>query len=407
MAKSKKIITSEDLQSEFLKQNSNMYDEMLKEGVDITKVDEVDVENAKYWISTGSLLLDASITNSYIGKDGKPRLGVVGGKIMSMSGEESTGKSILAAHILKSAQQMNAFCVYIDGEQAVNKKLFSDIGVDFSKEKLVYSECNVVEKNFQTIEKVMEKIGTSKYPDRLGVVVWDSLASTTTLDELEAQYGEKSYGFLAKRMSEGFRKIIRNLRKYNISLIFTNQLRQNMKMQNKFDDPFIEPGGNALPFYSSLSLRLLKPTKGDRILNAKGQQIGTNIRVRFKKNRYGPPQEDLRFGLYFGRGIDDDTNLYYWLKDKKFLAKRKDQSTLKIPFLDEELKFPTRDWKRILTENELKVKLQNFVMDEIRIDLNSDDFYDSAEDMDETINNLGENSEEDDNDEKVEFSDEK
>lgn len=388
MARPKKILTNDDLQDDFLKQNSGIYEEMLKEGVDITKVDEVDLEDAKYWISTGSTLLDASITNSYIGKDGKPRLGIVGGKIMSISGEESTGKSILAAHILKNAQKMNAFCVYIDGEQAVNKKLFSDIGVDFSKEKLVYSENNVVEKNFQMIEKIMEKIGSSKYPDRLGVVVWDSLASTTTLDELDAEYGEKSYGHLAKRVSEGFRKIIRNLRKFNISLVITNQLRANMKMKNPYDDPFVEPGGNALPFYSSLSLRLLRPTKGDRILNAKGQQIGTNIKVRFKKNRYGPPQEDLKFGLYYGRGIDDDTNLYYWLKDKKFLTKRLDQTTLKIPFLEEELKFSTKDWKRILTENELKTKLQNFVMDEIRIDLNSDDFYDVDEDVDATVNEI-------------------
>lgn len=388
MAKSKKILTGDDLQNDFLKQNSDIYEEMLKDGIDITKVDEVDLEDAKYWISTGSLLLDASITNSYVGKDGKPRLGIVGGKIMSLSGQESTGKSILAAHILKNAQKMNAFCAYIDGEQAVNKKLFSDIGVDFSKEKLVYSENNVVEKNFQMIEKIMEKIASSKYPDRLGVVVWDSLASTTTLDEMDAEYGDKSYGFLAKRVSEGFRKIIRNLRKFNISLIVTNQLRQNMKMKNPYDDPFIEPGGNALPFYSSLSLRLLKPTKGDRILNAKGQQIGTNIKVRFKKNRYGPPQEDLKFGLYFGRGIDDDTNLYYWLKDKKFLTKRTDQTTLKLPFLNDDLKFPTRDWKRILTENELKSKLHNFIMDEIRIDLNSDDFYDGDEDVDATVNEI-------------------
>lgn len=388
MAKSKKILTGDDLQDDFLKQNSDIYEEMLKDGIDITKVDEVDLEDARYWISTGSLLLDASITNSYIGKDGKPRLGIVGGKIMSLSGQESTGKSILAAHILKNAQKMNAFCAYIDGEQAVNKKLFSDIGVDFSKEKLVYSENNVVEKNFQMIEKIMEKIASSKYPDRLGVVVWDSLASTTTLDEMDAEYGDKSYGFLAKRVSEGFRKIIRNLRKFNISLIVTNQLRQNMKMKNPYDDPFIEPGGNALPFYSSLSLRLLKPTKGDRILNAKGQQIGTNIKVRFKKNRYGPPQEDLKFGLYFGRGIDDDTNLYYWLKDKKFLTKRTDQTTLKLPFLDDDLKFPTKDWKRILTENELRMKLQNFIMDEIRIDLNSDDFYDGDEDVDATVNEI-------------------
>lgn len=385
MAKKKKIITADDMYDDYLKQNEDMYNEMLKEGIDITQISDVNIDDVKHWISSGSFLLDASITNCAIGKDNKLKMGIAGGKIAYISGEESTGKSIMAAHFLKNAQEQNAFCVYIDGEQAVNRKLFTDIGVDFSKERLVYTECNVVEKNFELIEKVVEKIGNSKYPDRLGLIVWDSIASTTTIDELESKYGDKSYGHLAKQMSLGFRKTIRMINKYNVAILFTNQLRENMNKRGIYDEPFIEPGGKAVHFYSSLSLRLLKPNKSERILNSKGQQIGAPIKIRFKKNRYGPPQNDLNFSLYYGRGIDDDANLYHWLKEKKFLTTRTPNSTLKLPTNDElnDFKFETKNWKRMLSENDgiLRNKIRDFMLKEIKINLNDDNFYDSDDEV--------------------------
>lgn len=384
MAKDKKtkILSGDDLYNEYLQQNLEIYKELLKEGIDITEVSSVNINKVDSFISTGSFLLDASITNSSVGADGKLKLGIAGGKIAYLSGEESTGKSIMAAHILKNAQAQGAICAYIDGEQAVNRELFENIGVNFHEKSLMYSECNVVEKNFQLIEKIVSTIASSKTPNRLGLIVWDSIASTTTIDELESEYGDKSYGHLAKQMSLGFRKVIRMINKHNVAIVFTNQLRENLKMKNPYDDPFIEPGGKAVHFYSSLSLRLLKPTKSDRILNSKGQQIGTAVKIRFKKNRYGPPQNDLHFNLYYGRGIDDDANLYYWLKDKKFLTSRVPNSTIKLPVQGfEDYKFATRDWKKLLSDSdgEVRNRLRQFAVDEIRINLNDDNFYDSDE----------------------------
>lgn len=383
MAAKKKIKNLDELVEELLDMNESIREDLLKEGnYDITDFEEVDVDDVSDWISTGSFILDCHITNSHVLPSGELALGIAGGKIATISGVSSSGKSILAAHILKSAQQKNAFCAYIDGEQAVMKSFYKNVGVDFSKSKLTYSESNIAERNFELIEKVVEKIGASKHPNRLGLIVWDSIASTTTLEELKEKYGDASYGHLAKQMSRGFRKIIRKLRKYNIALVFTNQLRKNMKAKTQYDDPYIEPGGEAPRFYSSVAIRLLPPTKSNRIINSKGQQVGQKVKVRISKNRYGPPQPDLEFSLYFGRGIDDDANIYNWLLDHKYIKKWGEKSTLMIPNKGE-IKFETSNWKRMLADDpQLLIELKKIISDEIRIDLYNDDFYDETIDDD-------------------------
>lgn len=393
MAGKKKIKNLDEMVEDLLSMNDSIREELIKEGnYDISDFEDVDVDDVVDWISTGSFILDCHITNSHILPNGELALGIAGGKIAIISGVSSSGKSILAAHILKSAQQKNAFCAYIDGEQAVMKRFYKNVGVEFDKNKLTYSESNIVERNFELIEKVVEKIGASKHPNRLGLIIWDSIASTTTLAELEEKYGDSSYGHLAKQMSRGFRKIIRKLRKYNIALVFTNQLRKNMNMKNMYDDPYIEPGGEAPRFYASIVIRLLPPTKANKIINSKGQQVGQKVKVRITKNRYGPPQPDLEFSLYFGRGIDDDANIYNWLLEHKYIKKWGEKSTLTVPFRDE-LKFETSSWKRVLANDpDLLKDLKKFISDEIRIDLSSDDFYDETvddnyESLSEELNN--------------------
>jgi recombination protein RecA len=380
MAK-KKLSNSNQDAEDIYSDNVELYDELKKNKTfGVVDPDSVDLTKDNSWISTGSFLLDAMITNSYIDKEtGEFKGGIIGGKILSISGLNSTGKSILAAHILKSAQQIpGTICVYIDAEQAVNKPFFEAVGVDFSKEKLIYSQSNIVENNFNLIVKIIESVIASKNPNRLGLIVWDSIASTTTLAELEEKFGDGTFGHLAKQVSQGMRKLNGFLNKHNIAIVFTNQLRMKIGA-SKYEDPYVEPSGMAIPFYSSLSLRLLRPRKSDIILNNKGQQIGTAIRLKFSKNRYGPPQNDFEIPLYYGHGIDEDHNWYRFFKEKGYIVSRKskdiDYSTISIPGIDEE-KIETRMWKRWLIENiERKEKIKKVILDEIKIDLNSEDLY--------------------------------
>ena len=75
------------------------------------------------WIPTGSSMLDIAISNRKHG-------GFPVGRITEISGLEASGKSLLAAHALKSTQDKGGLAVYIDTENAVSREFFTAIGVD-------------------------------------------------------------------------------------------------------------------------------------------------------------------------------------------------------------------------------------------------------------------------------------
>ena len=78
------------------------------------------------WISTGSSLLDLAISN-------RPNGGIAVGRITEINGLESSGKSLLGAHILAETQKKEGVAVYIDTETAVSEEFLQVIGVDSSK----------------------------------------------------------------------------------------------------------------------------------------------------------------------------------------------------------------------------------------------------------------------------------
>ncbi len=68
----------------------------------------------KDFISTGSSMLDLAISN-------KPNGGIAVGRITEINGLESSGKSLLGAHILAETQKKGGVAVYIDTETSVSQ----------------------------------------------------------------------------------------------------------------------------------------------------------------------------------------------------------------------------------------------------------------------------------------------
>lgn len=361
-------------------ENLKIHEELAKEGTSIFRLENYKVEDVEYWISTGSLILDASITNSYINKDGEFLGGFYPKGILEISALSSVGKSALAGQLLRNAQLMGAVCAFIDAENAVNLPFFQQCGVDFSPQKLIYSKERVAENIFVLIEKLIEKIQNSKNPKRLGLIVVDSLAAMITKDELELKYETSGYRTqLARQLSFGLKRIAPILEDSNIGLVFTNQLRYNLKAQ-PFQDPWITVGGAAMSFYADMRWRLVK---GKKIINAKKQQVGSIIKVKFIKNRFGPPPNDNDVYFYFGRGIDNDGTIYNFLKERKLIVARKPNLTINIPGLESE-KLEIKNWKKWLNEDANKRKLvEKAILDEIRINLNYDEFSEEFDTIDD------------------------
>ena len=265
------------------------------DGTDNTPTD------VKEFVSTGSTMLDLAISN-------RPNGGIAVGRITELNGLESSGKSLIGAHLLAETQKKGGVAVYIDTETAVSEDFLGVIGVDINK--MLYLHLETVEDIFEAIEEIVTKVRESD-KDRLVTILVDSLAAATTKVELNADYDKDGWATSkAIVISKAMRKITQMIGRQRIALVFTNQLRQKLGVM--FGDPWTTSGGKALPFHSSTRIRL--KNKG-QIKDSKKNVIGMTILAQVIKNRLGPPLRKAEFPLYFESGIDDEGSWLQVLKE--------------------------------------------------------------------------------------------
>jgi len=250
------------------------------------------------WISSGCSMLDLAISN-------KPNGGFPVGRITEITGLEASGKSLLAAHTLAETQKRGGLAVYIDTESATSSEFLTAIGVDLKS--MLYVPMETVEEIFETIETIVDNVRLSD-KDRLVTIVVDSIMGASTKIEMAAEYDKDGYATSKSIiLSKAMRKVTNWIARERICLIFTNQLRT--KLGVSFGDPWTTAGGKALPFHSSVRLRLksLGQIKGK--VNGVEQVVGIKTKVTIVKNRMGPPHRSINYDIYFDSGIDKDLHI--------------------------------------------------------------------------------------------------
>jgi len=249
----------------------------------------------KEWLSTGSTILDTIISNN-IDADG----GIPVGKLVEISGEAASGKSLLSYMILKDCQDKGGIPVLIDTENAANEDFLRLIGLEFYPEgSLVYIQVDSIEGVFKAIEDIIRRIREND-KDKLCCIVWDSVAGTSTDAEIQGDYGDATVGLAARLIGQGLRKIIRFIGTQRVSLVFLNQIRQ--KIGVFFGDDTVTPGGKAIPFFAAVRVRLYSGGK----VKAGKDVLGVGIRPKIVKNRMGPPHREADLKMYFNRGLIDE-----------------------------------------------------------------------------------------------------
>ena len=304
----------------------------------------------KDFVSTGSTMLDLAISN-------KPNGGVAVGRITEINGLESSGKSLLGAHILAETQKKGGVAVYIDTETSVSTEFLGAIGIDV--ESMLYLHLETVEDIFSAIEEIVAKVRESD-KNRLVTILVDSLAGATTKVELEADFDKDGWATAkAIIISKAMRKITQMIGREKIALVFANQLRQKLGVM--FGDPWTTSGGKALPFHASTRIRLKNI---GQIKDAKKNTIGMKMRAQVIKNRLGPPMRHADFNLYFESGIDDDGSWLQVLKDHKLLKQGGAWYTMTNQN-GEELKFQSKDWSEQLKDVEFREHCYNLICDKV------------------------------------------
>ena len=249
----------------------------------------------KEWLSTGSTILDTIISN-----DNDANGGIPVGKLVEISGEAASGKSLLSYMILKDCQDKGGIPVLIDTENAANEDFLRLIGLEFYPEgSLVYIQVDSIEGVFKAIEDIIRRIREND-KDKLCCIVWDSVAGTSTDAEIQGDYGDATIGLAARLIGQGLRKIIRFIGTQRVSLVFLNQVRQ--KIGVFFGDDTVTPGGKAIPFFAAVRIRLYSGGK----VKAGKDVLGVGIRPKIVKNRMGPPHREADLKMYFNRGLIDE-----------------------------------------------------------------------------------------------------
>jgi len=314
------------------------------DGTDTTPTD------IKDFVSTGSTMLDLAISN-------KPNGGIAVGRITELNGLESSGKSLIGAHILAETQMKGGVAVYIDTETAVSTEFLESIGVDV--QSMLYLHLETVEDIFSAIEEIVAKVRESD-KDRLVTILVDSLAAATTKVELEAEFDKDGWATSkAIILSKAMRKITQMIGRQKIALVFTNQLRQKLGVM--FGDPWTTSGGKALPFHASTRIRLKNL---GQIKDAKKNTIGMKMRAQVIKNRLGPPMRHADFELYFESGIDDEGSWLKVLKDHNLVKQGGAWYTMNN-HLGEEIKFQSKDWAEKLQDTDFKKHCYDLICEKV------------------------------------------
>lgn len=146
--------------------------------------------------------------------------------------------------------------LYIDLEHAFDGAWSKTLGIDEADMDIMQPPDVVAEDILQTVQEIVET-------GEVGLIVLDSLPSLVPRMELEKKIGERTVASLAGLLTVFCRKIVPMLTRYEVTLLFINQTRDNL------DNPYVvnTPGGRAPKFYSSLRINFRIGTPVDFLGN--------------------------------------------------------------------------------------------------------------------------------------------
>lgn len=242
-------------------------------------------------ISTGSISLDATL-----GVGGLPN-----DRIVEVFGPPSAGKTSLCLQVVKQYVDQHGYDrppVYVDLERTTGLDLVSSMGID--PEKMIFCYPDTAEEALQLCQD-LGKTG------KVGVIVFDSIDAAQSESDTKRLMNEKGVGELPRLMSKALRGISKVSVDNQCLYLFINQVRTNIGIL--YGNPETTSGGNALPFYSSVRLRVSsKPSSS--------QDGALAMKVKIVKNKCAPAlNKTAEFEFICAKGTDKYMDLIGYCKD--------------------------------------------------------------------------------------------
>jgi len=328
----------------------------------------------KQWIATGARWLDSIICRGQLA-------GIPVGKVTEIAGLQSTGKSYMAAQIAANAQKQDIDVVYFDAESAIDPGFLEKAGCDL--DKILYVQAESVEFVLETIEDLL---GSAE--NKL-LFIWDSLALTPSTTDIAGDFNPLSSMAVKPRiLSQGMAKLVQPIANAEATLLVLNQLKTNItsNVAEAMTTPYFTPGGKAMHYTYSLRIWLTgRKAKASFIMDDHGFRIGSEVKVKLEKSRFGTQGRQCAFKILWGDdvGIKDRESWLEAVKGSKHLTSGGAWYTLAHKDGTTE-KFQSATWLQKLENKKFYDRILELMDEEIilRFDSregNASDFYDIAE----------------------------
>jgi len=314
----------------------------------------------KEWIPTGSRWLDSIICKGR-------RAGIPVGKVTEIAGLESTGKSYMAAQIAANAQKQGKIVVYFDSESAIDPNFLEQAGCDLSS--LMYIQASSVEFVLETIE---ELIGATS--EKI-LFIWDSLAFTPAISDVEGDFNpQSSMAMKARILAKGMSKLVIPIADQQATLLVLNQLKTNIPQGPNarivaMTTPYITPGGKAMHYSYSLRIWLTgRKAKSSFVLDDKGFRIGSEVKIRLEKSRFGTQGRSCAFRILWGIdkiGIRDEESWFDAIKGSDSLTSAGAWYTLATSDGYTKKFQPSKWTELIINDSEFKERIIHLMDEEI------------------------------------------
>ena len=261
------------------------------------------------YISTGSYSFDGILSGKLL--DG----GIPNGRVTSIIGESSSGKSLVAGMICANAQKKKRDIIWHDSEKANSGTFMERAGCDLSK--VGHSEVYTVEEYRNQLFKLLKAAGEETNPKYLFVL--DSLGNLTTEKELkdaDTDNNASDMGLRAKWIKSLTRVITGPLAKLDIPLLILNHGYQNPSnpMQKKLN----VSGGLGIKYISTIMAEMTKSKEYNEKLKL---TTGNVFTMTTTKNRLIPEDKKAQVLIDYDKGVNPYFGLLPYAVEFGFIKK--------------------------------------------------------------------------------------
>lgn len=230
--------------------------------------------------------------------------------IVELYGPNSSGKTSLAIDTLVKAQKNDPdfAAAWLETEGSVTEEILQDHGVDL--DRLIFWR----QEDVGNAENALDVARGFITAGDIDMMIVNSVAGLSPKVETEDDLEKQNIALVARLLSKFFRVATGVASKNDVTMIFINQVRDNVGQM--FGDTTTTTGGKALAFYASQRIKMNR----NKIMAADPikEEEGVKISCIIHKNRFAGKHNPFTKCIYFAtyeNGIDSTVALPQLLLD--------------------------------------------------------------------------------------------